>query len=133
MPNNAHADPDLRHLLRLLAMLPSLDSRESGSFWTDYRRAHPDAHPEDDYMIKKLSTYVPLARGRDVSWENARHIAEYSLMFFDVGQVPECLVLLDRVMPRIPPVHDGAIGRRWIDSVCNSAWQLCVTAEEALR
>lgn len=131
-------DPDVRHLLELLSLLPwpVLVPRRSpaptpvhqrmSDFWREYAK-QPPKQANAGYYVSNLSVWPALmtepGHGTD---EDVRRLAEYCLMFFELDPQENAarLELLDTNL-------DGAeiTARRWVADVCATAWRLYAPRE----
>ncbi|MEU4777439.1 hypothetical protein [Micromonospora sp. NPDC023633] len=121
--------PDVRLLLDLLAMAPSVRHTGRSEFWADYARAHPRAWSDEFYIMEKLDIWPRMLRERN-SWNEVLRLSAYCLMFFDVEKHGKLCVMMDRVASaELSPSEPGAVGRRWLRSINEVAWRLYVMAE----
>ncbi|MEV6847640.1 hypothetical protein [Actinoplanes sp. NPDC051411] len=137
MAERPAANPDLRELLDLLALLPptrqeeALEFQDVEGFWLSYADAHPRRFGQ--WLPDKLRANLAAARRADPSWQTVKDLCGYCLTFFDQLDNYECMKLLDVVgFNAIVPNTEGDIGRRWAQSVCRLAWQLFVTAQATI-
>jgi hypothetical protein len=116
---SAAADPDVRHLLELLSMLPGPEDRE---FWTAVQH---QALPDTDlgYVYEKMSGIWRVIQ--DPSRQNIIHLARY-LMFFFAGDNPELWKILNHIFHDQLSLRNDEAGRWWAADVCKTAWTLYV-------
>ncbi|MFJ4192096.1 hypothetical protein [Kitasatospora sp. NPDC089509] len=125
--NDAFAtDSDLRHLARLLAMLPG---REDAAFWaTVDNGAKHIVKPDDtgqsvggpEYILSKMQTGITkLNQAKDPA--AIAYFGHYLLMFFD-GDQPALWKYLNDLFP----AHGGhsTAGERYTRDLCDTAWRI---------
>lgn len=120
-------DPDLIHLLRLLALLPLPDNSDYWSgYWTPYT-AMEDGSDQSGYLCGRLGVHVKqiMDDGDKVERRHVAQLASYTLMFFAAPTTGQ-LELLDRVAPDLQVDDSAGIGRRWSQDAAATAWRLWV-------
>lgn len=124
------ADPDVEHLLRLLAILPGSDDV---AFWNLV-----DAHgllPEDEataedpepsghgYLLGKMGVFIRAALSPDASYSTFEDLAGYTLMFF-YGEHPRLWKALEGRV-QLPGFDiDDLLGRRYAEELCETALRI---------
>ena len=117
------SDGDLRHLLQLLALLPTPDDDD---FWRTFATAEsPDDPGAKDYILGKLSACIRDVVGDKVTRMDVSELALYTLMFFSKSS-PELHSLLGRVTSGFDVDGQDTVGQRWCQDVTATAWGLWV-------
>jgi hypothetical protein len=115
----AAEDPDLKHLLELLSMLPGPEYHE---FWTAVQhRILPDTNL--GYVYEKMTGIWRVIQ--DPSHGNIIHLARY-LMFFFAGNSPELWKILNQIFHNQLSLRHDEAGRWWATDVSKTAWALYV-------
>jgi hypothetical protein len=123
-------DPDVAHLLRLLAVLPGA---ENVAFWNSI---YPDG-PEPDgrplagnpepahrgYVLGKMTVSIWEALGAHGQAPNFEYLSRYVMMFFQQDR-PKLLEALDAVVPGYE-IGEG-FGRRFVEELRETAWRVAV-------
>ena len=133
------ADPDVEHLLRLLAILPGADDV---AFWNQVN-AHglvPQAEEmEQDpapalhgYVLNKMTWHIRTALMPDADVNAFESLAEYTLMFFS-GDHPGLWKLLCSVAPANSFASDESFGRRYADELCATALKVATRYHHSYR
>ncbi len=133
------ADPDVEHLLRLLAILPGSDNV---AFWNqvDAHGLLPEAEataedPEPSghgYLLNKMTGYIRAALKPNASDSTLESLACYTLMFF-WGDHPGLWKALDSVIPARSFASDGGLGRRYAQDLCDAAWTIAERYHDGYR
>jgi len=116
-------DPDLAHLIDLLAMLPG--PTEDREFWNAVQAQTWPATPgtELEYIYEKMAAIWRVTRNRDP--QTISYLAKYLLFFFS-GDKPRLWKILNRVTSWDFSLRDDDAGRWWAQDVCDTAWALYV-------
>lgn len=133
------ADPDVEHLLRLLAILPGADDV---AFWNQIdahgllREAEmlaEDPKPSGDgYLLRKMTGYIRAALKPKPSESTFEALASYTLMFF-WGDHPGLWKALDSVIPGRSFASDGGFGRRYAQELCDTALKVATRYHHGYR
>ena len=132
MPNSAAQlpdDPDLQHLIRLLAPLPGCDNI---AFWNnvdtngtrvDEISNETDPKPTGDgYLITKMQAGIDhLLKG------DGSYLAQYLLQFFD-GHRPQLWEYLNQYVPA--GSYTNTAGERWTRELCDTAWRIVINSDQ---
>ena len=132
-------DPDVEHLLRLLAILPGSDDV---AFWNQIH-AHgllreaeemaEDPTPSGDgYLLRKMTGYIRAALKPNASQSTFEALASYTLMFFS-GDHPGLWKALDSVVPARSFPSDGGFGRRYARELCDTALKVATRYDRGYR
>lgn len=118
---NPADDPDMTHLIKLLAMLPGSDDV---AFWNTVDRNGRAADGDDSeptgngYLLGKMNIGIRhLLNGDPFSF------CQYLLKFFD-GDRPSLWTFLDRHV--VGSGFTDLAGERWTRDLCDTAWRLLV-------
>jgi hypothetical protein len=120
-------DPDVEHLLRLLAVLPG---RENVAFWNSFYPSGPRSDAEsadldpkavlDGYVLEKMTVGIRNALGLFRDWPpDYGYLARYVMMFFR-DDSPRMFDALDAVVP-----GEGN-GHRFAQELRETAWHVAV-------
>lgn len=133
------ADPDIEHLLRLLAILPGAGDV---SFWNqiDAHGLLPDAEemaedPKpsgDGYLLNKMTSHIRGALAPNAPDRAFESLASYTLMFF-WGEHPGLWKALESLVPAGSFASDGGFGRRYAQDLCDAAWTVAVRYHDGYR
>jgi hypothetical protein len=120
-------DPDLIHLLRLVALLPLPDDVD---FWEQYGEVQNSSN-QGDYMRDKIGAHLLQIEddGDEVERRHVEVLTSYLLMFF-AAPTPKQLRLLERVARDFHVDTDNAIGRLWGQDLKATAWKLWVDCSD---
>ena len=122
-------DADLRFLLDSLDLLPDGGwNAEPDGFWTQYATAHGAGWDSHYYLDCLDPSRRRILAGHPLPGDQT-HLAVCCLSFFNVENNPAACQLLDQTATTWLAQPQGAIGHRWADAVCHSAWRLYVRLE----
>ncbi|EIV90903.1 hypothetical protein [Frankia sp. QA3] len=116
----------MKLLLDLLDLLPTPDLDDQGEFWEAFSRAQ-EGGLQADYIVGKLAVWAARAHEEPANSYYAHELADYCLMFFDGESQAMWELLGDRV------AAGGRSGRRFAESVCETAWLIYVPLQAAMR
>ena len=133
------ADPDVEHLLRLLAILPGADDV---AFWNQVN-AHgllPQAEEMQQdpapalhgYVLNKMTWHIRAALAPDAGANAFESLAEYTLMFFS-GDHPGLWKALGSVAPANSFASDADFGRRYAEGLCATALTVATRYHHSYR
>jgi hypothetical protein len=118
-------DPDLAHLLDLLAMLPG--PTEDREFWAavqNHGRGHPEPVTQNlNYVYEKMAHIWLMLQ--EPAPSRVSYLARYMLYFFS-GDDPDLWKVLNRVTSHFFSLDDDSTDRWWAADVCRTAWALYV-------
>lgn len=117
-------DPDLRHLLDLVSLLPA--PNDEPSFWERLtaildNREQPD-RGMTDYVLEKIAIHVSSVQepsNGEIDGDEVCDFTKYLAIFFG-AQKPELWKLLSQALTRTTDEADG-LGKAWADDLMRTA------------
>ncbi|WP_329538416.1 hypothetical protein OG568_60065 (plasmid) [Streptomyces sp. NBC_01450] len=122
-PPHLYDDPDVHHLVQLLAMLPGPDNIV---FWNTVDRNGRQADPNEaeptgnGYLMKKMEIGIHGLLNPERG--DIAYFCEYLLRFFS-GERP---LLWEHLSAHVPHRDIDRVGERWARDLTDTAWHLLV-------
>lgn len=132
-------DPDVQHLLRLLAILPGSDDVafwnqvDAHGFLSEEEATAENPRPSGDgYLLAKMAVHIRAALSARAHGRTFESLAGYTLMFF-YGDHPGLWKALEsRVQLAGFNIEDG-IGRRYAEELCDTALRVATRYNQDYR